>query len=284
MVLPGYLDLSGAVAGTGVFLLIAGAAKLRTAGGDSAIRRALRLGPGGWRAVELTAGVAECATGAAVCAGSFRAIAGIAMAGQGAAFVVLLSYVRTARIPGDCGCVRRRQPAGQGAVSWRALARAAWILAAGVLDVTTRRPADASLSRPWFDAGCAAVLLALAWLSADLPPRTPRCHRRLWLPARGTLAALTRNALFLAMADAAGPFGPDVGYLRAGCTEEFWFQARPGTGPPDGVVLFRVSHTAGGASLAVQASVETKIPGPRQAHRRPVSVAGVPRSLRWKPT
>ena len=45
MVLRGYLALSGAVAGTGVFLLIAGAAKLRTAGGDSAIRRALRLGP-----------------------------------------------------------------------------------------------------------------------------------------------------------------------------------------------------------------------------------------------
>jgi hypothetical protein len=284
MALGGYLALSGAVAGTGVFLLIAGATKLRTAGGDSAIRRALRLGPGGWRAVELTAGVAECATGAAVCAGSFPAIAGIAMAGQGAAFVGLLGYVRTARIPGDCGCIRWRKPPGQGAVSWRALARAAWILAAGVLDVTARRPAGASLSRPWFDAGCAAVLLALALLSADLPPRTPRCHRRLWLPARGTLAALTRNALFQAMADSAGPFGPEVGYLRAGCTEEFRFQAVPGTGPPDGAVLFRVSHMARGASLAVQASVETEIPVPRQPRRRPVSVARVHRSLRWKPT
>src|ERR1700689_3478608 len=154
MVLRGYLALSGAVAGTGVFLLIAGAAKLRTAGGDSAIRRALRLGPGGWRAVTLTAGVAECATGAAVCAGLFHAIAGIAMAGQGLAFVGLLSYVRTARIPRDCGCIRWRQAAGQGAVSWRALARAAWILAAGALDVTVRRPAGASLSRSWFAAGC----------------------------------------------------------------------------------------------------------------------------------
>jgi hypothetical protein len=283
MVLPGYLVLSGAVAGTGVFLLIAGAAKLRTAGGDSAIRRALRLGPGGWRAVELTAAVAECATGAAVGAGLFPVIAGIAMAAQGAAFVVLLSYVRMARIPGDCGCIRWRQPGGPGAVSWRALARAAWILAAGVLDVTARRPAGASLSRPWFDAGCAAALLALAGLSADLPPRTVRCHRRLWLPARGTLAALTRNALFQAMADAAGPFGPEVGYLRAGCTDEFWFQAVPGTGPPASAVLFRVSHTARGASLAVQASVETEIPVLRQAHRRPVSVARVHRSLRWKP-
>jgi hypothetical protein len=99
----------------------------------------------------------------------------------------------------------------------------------------------------------------LALLSLRTPLRTPVCHRRIWRPARATLRALTGHAVFAAMADAAGPFGPVTRYRRNGCTEEFWFAAAPPVSDVRGqarAVVFRVRPTSPGGTLAVQASLQ----------------------------
>jgi hypothetical protein len=83
------------------------------------------------------------------------------------------------------------------------------------------------------------------------------------------------------MADAAGPFGPEVRYRRNACVEEFWFTPVPGRGEvPAGevgpararAVVFQARYAAPGGTLAVQASVRegrdmaAEMPGRVLAH------------------
>jgi len=89
------------------------------------------------------------------------------------------------------------------------------------------------------------------------------------------LRELAGNAVFEAVAESAGPFGPVVRHRRAGCSEEYWFTPLlPPADEPGGggrrAVVFRVRPAAPGEDLAVQASV-------RDAPRVPEG--GVMRSL-----
>ena len=95
---------------------------------------------------------------------------------------------------------------------------------------------------------------ALAGLSVRALAGTPGCGRPWWFPARAGLRALAGHGVFEAMAESAGPFGPVVGYRRAGCAEEFWFTPAGAVGPGRAVV-FWVRHGGPGGALAVQASV-----------------------------
>ena len=261
---PGAADvLSGMIVSAAALLVAAGAAKMhgavRGTDGDSAIRRAIGIWPGHWRLVEAGAGAAECVTGAAVCAGIFPALAGATMAGLGAVFTALLLHARRAAVPGGCGCFRWRH-AEAGAVTWLAIVRAAWILAAGLANVALSRPGPPPFARPWFYAGVAAGSIMLALLSTDPASYRGLCGWQRWLPIRGTLARLIRHPVFAAMAGSAGPFGQEFGYRRAGCAAEFWFRASPESQCQPGTVVFLVRRLPGRA-LAVHASVQDTMPG-----------------------
>jgi hypothetical protein len=145
-------------------------------------------------------------------------------------------------------------------VSWREIARAALVAVAGAAGAVFLRGQAGALGRPWFCAGILAGGAVLVLLSTRARPRTPVCRRPVWFPARATLRALAGHAVFEAVAESAGPFGPVVRYRRAGCSEEFWFtpllppaDERGGGGRR--AVVFHVRHAAPGEDLAVQASV-----------------------------
>jgi hypothetical protein len=246
--------LAGCGASCGALLALAGASKIyrgaRGAAGDTAVRRALRVPLRRWRRAEPAIGGLEGAVGAAVVA--YPVAGGAAMAGLGAAFCALLGYARAKGVRGGCGCVEWRPPARPAAqrVSRADIARSAMLLGAGLALAVLRPGAAGAVNRAWFGAGVLAGGAVLTLLSLRSPLRTPVCHRRIWRPARATLRALTGHAVFAAMADAAGPFGPVTRYRRTGCTEEFWFagEAR--------AVVFRVRHPAPDGILAVQASLQ----------------------------
>ena len=251
------LFLQGCIASCAALLVVAGASKLyrgaRGATGDTAVRRALRVPLRRWRRAEPAIGGLECAVGVAV--GAYPAVGGAAMAVLGAAFCALLGYARVKRVPGGCGCVAWRTPArpAEQRVSWPDIARSALLFGAG-LAAAVLRPGEA-VGRTWFAVGLLAGGTVLTLLSFT-PLRTPVCHRRIWRPARATLRALTGHAVFVAMADAAGPFGPVTRYRRTGCTEEFWFAAAQSmTGGQARAVIFRVRPTSPDGTLAIQASI-----------------------------
>jgi hypothetical protein len=269
--------VGGFAASCGVLLMVAGASKVYRAArgfdGDTAIRRALRIPRPRWRTAEQGAGVVEVVTGVAVCAGASplpghaaaATAGGGAMAVLGAAFCALLGYARAKRVTGGCGCIEWRPSAVAKAmpVSGREIARSAVLLAAGVAVAWTGRTAG-GFRLAWFGAGLVAGGVVVAGLSLRRLPRTPVCRRPLWLPARATLRALAGHGVFAAMADAAGPFGPEVRYSRNACVEEFWFtpeperrevpagEAAPG---PARAVVFQARYTGPGGTLAVQASI-----------------------------
>jgi hypothetical protein len=248
--------LAGCVASCGALLVLAGLSKLyrsaRRMDGSTAIWRALRIPRRLVPLAELAVGSAECLTGAAVCARIDQVAAGSAMAGLGAAFSILLWYVRANRVPGGCGCIglRKRAEAAAATVTRRAVLRAAALLAAGIAaacgGITTAHGV-------WFYAGFLSGGVVLMLLSTQATPRTPRCSRPLWRPARASMRALTGHEVFAAMASAAGPFGPDVAYRQAGCVDEFRFPVAGGDGGR--AVVFRVSYEAPGGALTVHASV-----------------------------
>lgn len=249
--------IAGFAASCGALLVLAGAGKLyrglRGVAGSSAIRRALGMTRRRWRRVELAAGGAECALGLAICTRPAPVASGVALAMLGAGFCGLLGYARVKRVPGGCGCIEwRAAPATAArAVSWREIARAAVLAAAGAAEAVGAAHRPGAADRGWFGAGLVAGAAVLVLLSARGPLRTPVCHRRLWLPDRATLRALTGHALFAAMAESAGPLGPVARHRRAGCTDEFWF---PAAGEARAVV-FHVRHQGPGGILAVRASL-----------------------------
>lgn len=176
----------------------------------------------------------------------------------GGVFAGLLSYVKVRRVPGGCGCNgwhRRPEP-----VTWRSVARAGLIGGAGIAELALLAHAgsgtargDATppgvLLRPWFAAGLLAGVAVLTLASTGLPVRTLVCGRPVLLPARRTLLALSRHAVFTEMAASAGPFGVSVRHRRAGCSDEFWFTSKAGP------VAFRVEHAGRAGALAVGASI-----------------------------
>ena len=236
------LFVAGCVASCGVLLVVAGASKLYRAARQvpdaSAVRRALGVTRRRWRPVQVAAG---------------------------AGFCVLLGYARVRRVPGGCGCIQWRTapPPAAGIVSWREIARAALVAAAGAVGAVFLRGEAGAVDRPWFWAGIAAGGGLLMLLSMRTLPRTPVCRRPVWFPARATLPTLAGHGVFEAMAESAGPFGPVVRYRRSGCSEEFWVTPLPpgATGPGragDGgqrAVVFRTQYATRGGGLAVQASV-----------------------------
>ncbi|MGD0557020.1 MAG: MauE/DoxX family redox-associated membrane protein [Streptosporangiaceae bacterium] len=252
--------LSGCVVSCGVLLALAGAGKVyrgaRRTGGSTAIWRALRIPRPLINRAEVAAGVLECLIGALVCTRLCPVAAGVAMALLGAAFCVLLGYVRIKRIPGDCGCVglRKRADAIAETVTWRAMARAGLLAAAGV----TAAVESAGRASMFFYAGLLTGGAVLALLSMRLPVRTPGCRRALWRPVRSSMRALTAHEVFASMASAAGPFGSDVRYRRSGCTDEFWYPAGAGG---DKAVVFRLSRGGPAGSLAVHAAVQASTRG-----------------------
>jgi hypothetical protein len=147
---PGDLLLSGFVASCGGLLALAGVSKVyrgaRGADDDVAIRRALRIPPGRWRAVEVTVGSLEVATGAVVLTLRYPLFAGAALTALGAAFCGLLSYVRARRVPGGCGCLGwRSRPE---LLTWRAVARPGLLLAASLAELAVLRSGPASSAGP----------------------------------------------------------------------------------------------------------------------------------------
>lgn len=254
------LFLTGWVASCGALLAVAGASKLyrsaRGMTGGTAVLRALRLPRRWWRGAETAAGCAECAAGVAVCAGSRPA--SLVMAGLGGAFCVLLGYVRARRVPGGCGCIEWRTPARTAAttVSWRAMARSAMVLGAGIAGSTVAGGDAAAFGRAWFDAGVLAGGATAVLLSMRALWRTPVCHRPVWRPGRATLRALTGHGVFQAMAESAGPFGPAVRHRAAGCSDEFWFTRADGHAEDPGV-LFQVRYAAPDRVLTVRASLHS---------------------------
>ena len=239
---------------------MAGASKLyrgvRGVAGSSAVRRALRITKRRWRRVELAAGGVECAVGLAVCARLAPLPGCVAMALLGAGFCALLGYAGRKHLPGNCGCIQWRPapvPSGQ-AVSWREIARAALLAVAGVAGAVGAAHQPGAVDRGWFGAGILTGAAAAMLLSVAGPPRTPVCRRRLWLPGRATLRALTGHAVFTAMAESAGPLGPVARHSREGCADEFWFPVAADGGEGSAVV-FQVQHRGPGGNLAVQASL-----------------------------
>lgn len=251
---------AGCAVSCGALLALAGASKLyrgaRGVAGSSAVRRALRMSRRRWRRVELTAGGFECAVGLAVAARLASRPGCVAMAMLGAGFCALLGYARRKRVLGNCGCIQWRPapvPSAQ-AVSWREVARAALLSGAGVAGAVGAAPQQGAVDRGWFGAGVLAGAAAAVLLSVSGPPRTPVCRRRLLLPGRATLRALTGHAVFTAMAESAGPLGPVARHSREGCADEFWFPVAA-EGGGSRAVVFQVQHRGPGGNLAVQASL-----------------------------
>jgi methylamine utilization protein MauE len=274
--------LAGAEVSCGLLLALAGAGKawrgVRGIESATAIRRALRVPRGPWRAAELAAAAAECATAAAILI--WPAAAGAALAALGAVFCGLLGYVKATGVPGGCGCLGWQPRYKAHDIGARAIARAAVLAAVGAASAVTLARAAApgpggaggaggdpfGINR-WFWGGGFGMAIILALLSAPAP-RTPRCGRPLWRPARGRLRALAGHDLFAAMAAGAGPFGAETGHRRAGCDDEFWFW--PHDGAP---VVFAVGRAATDGALAVR----TARAGPADdapARRLPAPVPG----------
>jgi hypothetical protein len=259
---PGLLaaGAAGCAESCGALLALAGASKLyrgvRGVAGSSAIRRALRMTRRRWRRAEMAAGTLECAVGLVVCARLAPLPGGAAMAVLGAGFCALLGYARVKRVPGGCGCIQwRSAPAASAtAVSWREIARGAVLSVAGAAEAVGAARQPGTIDRGWFGTGVIAAAAVLVLLSVSGPPRTPFCGRPLWLPARATLHTLTRHAVFAAMAESAGPFGPVTRHSRSGCADEFWFPVAA-AGGEDRAVVFQVRHQRPGGSLAVRASL-----------------------------
>ena len=270
MPLPASSLLWGIALGGAALLAVAGAGKLIPGAGgpdsDSAVRRALGVGPGAWRRIEMAAGVLECATAAAVMTGLAPAAAGTVMAVQGAVFTGLLANARRVGAPGGCGCLGRGS--GAGAVTWRSFARALSVLAAGVLEVVAPWPGPGSLARPGPLAGAVAGGIVVVLLGARLPQRSPRCHRRLWYPLRETATALMGHPAFAAMAASVGPLGTAFGYRRTRCLEEFWFPVPAAPGQAPRTVGFRVTHGPSG-ELSVHASLRDEMPAPARRRSHP---------------
>ncbi|HXW44016.1 MAG TPA: MauE/DoxX family redox-associated membrane protein [Streptosporangiaceae bacterium] len=251
---PWALQLSGAVCCSAVVLALAGAAKIWRGSPDSAIRRVLRVGPARWRLTECAFGVLECATGIAVCTGSAPRVAGSVMAVLGTLFVGLLAAARRRRAPGGCGCLPWHRT-GE-AVTWRAIARAGCVLAAGVADLTATPNGLRQAGHAWFGVGALIAALAYTLLSMQLPVRTPRCHRSLWFPVRDAFSALTSNAIFSAFLDSHGPTGAPS-YQRDGCTDQFSFSVPAVSEGPSQELIFDVSRGPGG-TVAVRAAVRAR--------------------------
>jgi hypothetical protein len=271
------LLLAGCVASCATVLVLAGASKLyrgeRGIDSGSAIRRTLRMPRRRWRRAEAAAGGLECLTGALVCAGVYPVAGCAAMATFGAVFCVLLGYARIKRVPGGCGCMSWRTPAGPAAeqITWRAIARSAMLLGGGVAGAVAGAASPGAFHRVPFAAGFLAGALIFVLLSTRLMARTPICHRRLWRPASSTLRALTEHDAFAAMTASAGPFGDVAGYRRDGCTEEYWL--RPATQPGSArAVVFRVSYPTPGAPPAVHASLRDVSVAPAARPTRTITV------------
>ena len=272
--------VAGWVVSCGVVLVVAGASKLyrgaRDLDGGTAVRRLLRMPRHQWRRAELAVGGLECATGILVCSGANPALGGIAMAALASVFCVLLGYMRVKRIAGDCGCIgwRAAPETTQQATTWRATARSAMLLGAGIAAATGAADVTGAPGRAWFAAGILAGGTVLTLLSVRMPVLTPVCRRPLWRGTRATLNTLAGHEIFAAMAASAGPFEPVAWHRRTGCTDEFWFPAA--AGPGGQVVVFRASRTAPGGRLAVHASRQDgRAPGTTWPARA-VSVPNVP--------
>ena len=258
-----YLPVSGLLTGFAALLAFAGAGKLydaaRGGGNGGSVQAALRLAPGPWRVVQTLAGLAECATGLAVCLGVHPGIAGPAMAAQGAAFVGLLVHIRRAGIAGDCGCVRRpvaKAPGGRAdqVAPKRAVLRAALLLLAGAAEAAARIPAPVHAADA--PAWPVALLTFAVLVSIDLQWRTRRCRRPLWLPRRQTINDLRSHGAYQAMAASAGPLTGPLSHRRTGCVDEFWFAPGPASRSAGRLVAIRVSRTGPSGALAVRASIE----------------------------
>jgi len=251
---------SGCAVSCGALLALAGASKLyrsvRGLAGASAIGRALHMTKGRWRRVEQATGCFECAVGLGVCSRLAPLPGCVVMAMLGAGFCALLGYARKKRVPGNCGCIQWRSAPATSvqAVSWREIARAVLLCAAGVAGALGAAQQPGAVDRGWFGAGMLVGIVAAVLLSISGPPRTPVCRRRLWPPGRPTLRALTRHAVFTAMAESAGPLGPAARHSREGCTDEFWFPV-PADGGASRAVVFQVRHRGPGGNLAVRASL-----------------------------
>jgi hypothetical protein len=267
---PWALQLSGAVCCSAVVLVLAGAAKIWRGDPDSAIRRVLRIGPARWRVTERAAGAVECATGIAVCLGAVPRVAGPVMAVLGTLFAGLLLQARRSRAPGGCGCLPWRRT-GE-AITWRAIARAGCVLAAGVGDLTAAPAGFRQAGHGWFDVGLLAAAVVYTLLTMQLPVRTPRCHRSLWFPARDAFRALTGNAIFDSFVAAHGPVVGGPRHQRDGCADQFSFTvpavtARSASQHQE--LLFDVVHGPDG-TVAVRATVRDDGPVSRAA---PAAVA-----------
>lgn len=252
--------LSGAVLACGALFVLSGAAKMRRVigrvDGGGAIRKALRISPQRWRWVELAAALAESGTGLAVCSGFHPAVAGGAMAAQGALFSAVLAYARRAKATGGCACVLKSKDP-DALIGWPVQVRAAWLLAIGVLDAVVRLPRPFASTGSWLVSGVTGVLVLVLLLSPEHPWRTPRCGRRIWSPRRETVRALMRHGVFEAMSATAGPFDDGFAHRRDGCFDEFRFIPAAGANTAGRAVSFRVSRETAGGALAVEARIET---------------------------
>jgi hypothetical protein len=242
----------------------------------TAIRRTLRMPRRQWRLFGLTAGGTECVVGAVVCSGAHPVLGGVSLAALGAVFCALLAYVLVKHVPGGCGCIswRTATETAAEAPTWRAMARGAMLLGAGVAYTGVSAGAANAPRQYWFAGGVVAGITVLVLLSMPGPVRTPVCRRPLWRKTRTTLRALVSHEIFAAMADSAGPFGPVARYRRAGCTDEFWF-----TGPAaqsSQAVVFQVNRTAHGARLVVHASRRDFRTSEVTWPDRTITIAGVP--------
>ncbi len=213
-----------------------------------------------WRHLTWAAGGAECAAGVLVCSRAYPAVGGASMAVLAAVFCALLGYVLIKRIPGGCGCIRWGATAeAADSVTWRSVARAALLFAAGAADALVRADAAAASQRGWFMAGVVLGGIALVGLSVRMPARTPFCRRPLLRPTQAMLGALARYETFAAMAASAGPFSPVVRHRRTGCTDEFWFTPADGqasqTSQASQAVIFRVNHSVNSPLPAVHISL-----------------------------
>jgi hypothetical protein len=251
--------ISGCAVSCGAVLAVAGASKLyrsmRGLDDMTAIRRALRMPRRQWRLFGLAAGGTECVTGAVVCSGAYPVLGAASLTAVGAVFCALLGYVLIKQVPGGCGCIRWRTgtETAPEAPTWRAMARSGMLLGVGVAYTVVSVGAANAPGQYWFGGGVAAGITVLVLLSMPKPVRTPVCRRPLWRTTRTTLRALASHEIFAAMADSAGPFGPEARYRRTGCTDEFWFTVPTGQGSQ--AVVFQVNRAAPGARLAVHTSL-----------------------------
>ncbi len=274
---PWALQLSGAVCCSGGVLAVAGAAKIWRGEADSAIRHVLRIRPARWRLLECAAGTVECATAAAVCLGAAPVVTGPVMAALGTVFTVLLVRARRSRAPGGCGCLPWRGAADR--ITWRAIARAGCVLAAGVADLGAAPAGLRQAGHAGFDLGALMAALAYTLLSMQLPVRTPRCHRSPWFPARHALRAVTGNAMFGSFLDSHGPLLSGPRYQREGCTDQFSFilpAETAGSAVRPRELTFDVVHGPGGA-VALRAAVRD---GARPVAGRPMKL---PATVRIRP-